>query len=446
MKLDYGTFLKDRTLWQNGSIDEEKNQFTSGEKNAWRTVKPLPLPAMTKIIYTVPSDVMVRAVLCKKTDAPETGDVNVDYTFDFSASKWRMKNYEIYAGNTDAEVMFVVTYEDGHEFDFEQMPVCFYRPEKNVLPAYWVNALEAAKQKILARRATIKNPAELFYLTDTHWVQSAQHSPVILNLLSKELGIPHTVFGGDMIVRYNPIKECGIREVTEFFDWLDEDVKIFTTLGNHDRNYSSGNTNRALRFSEEETYEYYHMKQAESFAVMDGDPSHGYYDYPEQKLRMVQFYLSDSMFNMPEDSYVDGALDWVEKKILELEEGWTVMIFTHGYSRGTNPDGSFIITKKNEQIRDRVLAIKERARADVAFWITGHIHDDLTDTLTNGKTTIPLISVLSDGYMYSHNATVGKMIVGTDTEQAIDCIQIDIEKRKIYLTRIGKGSDREFDF
>lgn len=446
MKLDYGTFLKDRTLWQNGSIDEANNQFTCGGDTAWRLINPLPLPAMTKIIFTVPQGVMVRAVLCTKKDSSEAGDVNADFVFDIPSTKWRIKNYEIYAGNEDKSVMFVVTYEDGRSFDFDEMPVCFYRPEKNVLPAYWVDALENAKNRILAHRATIKNPAELFYLTDTHWVQSAQHSPAILNHLSKELGIPHAIFGGDMIVRYNPVKECAVREVTEFYDWLDPDIKIFTTLGNHDRNYSSGNRDRSLRFSEEEAYQYYHMKEAESFAVMDDDPSHGYYDYPEQKLRMVQFYLSDSMFGMPEDSYVDGALDWVESKIMELDKDWTVIIFTHAYSRGTNPDGSYIITQKNEQIRDRVLGIKENARANVAFWISGHIHDDLTDLLSNGKTSIQLISVLSDGYMYAHNATAGKMIVGTDTEQAIDCIQIDTENRKIYCTRIGQGKDRVFEY
>ena len=77
----------------------------------------------------------------------------------------------------------------------------------------------------------------------------------------------------------------------------------------------------------------------ERFAVYEGDPSHGYFDYPEQKVRMVQFYLSDSKFGMPEDSYVDGALDWVEEKIRELDKDWTVVIFTHGYWRNfTTPD------------------------------------------------------------------------------------------------------------
>ena len=109
------------------------------------------------------------------------------------------------------------------------------------------------------------------------------------------------------------------------------------------------------------------MGRHEGFCVTEGDPSHGYYDDVEHKVRMVQFYLSDSMFNMPEDSYVDGALDWVEQKILELDEGWTVLLFTHGYSRGTNPDGSFIITEKNKQISNRLLGIKKAAKAELAW-------------------------------------------------------------------------------
>ena len=188
------------------------------------------------------------------------------------------------------------------------------------------------------------------------------------------------------------------------------------------------------------------MKCAESFAVMDNDPSHGYYDDTEHRVRMVQFYLSDSMFNMPEDSYVDGALDWVEEKIMELEEGWTVILFTHAYSRGNNPDGSFIITDKNKQISQRLLNIKKAARAELAFWITGHIHNDLYDVVSDGDTSLQLISVLSDGFPYANAPTAAKMVPATDTEQAFDHVLIDLARREIRFTRIGAGEDRLYRY
>ena len=447
MKIDNGEFLHDQSLWMQGGIDAESNTFTSGGKNAWRLINPLYMPSLTKILFSVPAGMKVLAVPCQRATELDVGEINKDYTFDLSGVKWRIKNNELRTMNDAGYAMFVVMKTDESDLDFDEIPVRFYSPEKDAIPAYWLHTLDKAEWKILdLRRRFGKNAVEFFYLTDTHWIDSAQRSPALLNELSRRTGVDHVVFGGDMIRRYNPDKDCGMREVTGFYNWLSEDLKIFTTLGNHDRNYSSGNNNRALRFSEEETYELYGMKRAESFAVMEGDPSHGYYDDAEHKVRMVQFYLSDSMFNMPEDSYVDGALDWVEKRIMELEEGWTVILFTHAYSRGNNPDGSFIITEKNKQIKDRILGIKKAAKAELAFWITGHIHNDLYDVVTDGEESLQIVSVLSDGYPYANSPTAAKMVPATDTEQAIDHVLIDLDRRELHFTRIGAGEDRFYRF
>ena len=447
MKIDNGTYLRDKSLWMQGGIDAEGTCLTAGGNNAWRLICPIRLQPLSKILYHVPAGMKLLALAGQKNADAETGDINRDYTFPLSPIKWRTKHRELCTINDTVYAMFVIMREDESPLDFEDITVRFYAPEKDVIPAYWLPSLEKAEWKILDQRRRFgQNAVEFFYLTDVHWIDNAQRSPAILNYITERTGEHHVVFGGDMIRRYNPNKDHGKQEVRGFYDWLSEDIKIFTTLGNHDRNYSSGNTNRALRFSEEETYELYDMKRAESFAVMENDPSHGYYDDVEHKVRMVQFYLSDSMFNMPEDSYVDGALDWVEKKIMELEEGWTVILFTHAYSRGTNPDGSYIITEKNKQISQRLLNIKKTARAELAFWITGHIHDDLYDCVSDGETSLQLISVLSDGYLYANSPTAARMVPTTDTEQAIDHVLVDLDRREIRFTRIGAGEDRLYRY
>lgn len=38
------------------------------------------------------------------------------------------------------------------------------------------------------------------------------------------------------------------------------------------------------------------------------------------------------------------------------------------------------------------------------------------------------------------------MTLGTDTEQSFDIMQVDLENRKIYITRVGSGSNREFTY
>ena len=93
-----------------------------------------------------------------------------------------------------------------------------------------------------------------------------------------------------------------------------------------------------------------------------------------------------------------------------------------------------------------MLGIKKAAKAELAFWITGHIHDDLYDVVSNGEESLQLISVLSDGYCYANAPTAAKMVPGTDTEQAIDHVLIDLNRRELHFTRIGAGEDRIYRY
>jgi hypothetical protein len=108
--------------------------------------------------------------------------------------------------------------------------------------------------------------------------------------------------------------------------------------------------------------------------------------------------------------------------------------------------GSFIITDKNKQISQRLLNIKKTARAELAFWITGHIHTDLYDVVSDADTSLQLISVLSDGFPYANSPTAAKMVPATDTEQAFDHVLVDLARREIRFTRIGAGEDRLYRY
>ena len=104
------------------------------------------------------------------------------------------------------------------------------------------------------------------------------------------------------------------------------------------------------------------------------------------------------------------------------------------------------INEKNKQISQRLLNIKKAARAELAFWITGHIHNDLYDCVSDEDTSLQLISVLSDGYCYANAPTAAKMVPATDTEQAIDHVLISLDRREIRFTRIGAGEDRLYRY
>ena len=80
--------------------------------------------------------------------------------------------------------------------------------------------------------------------------------------------------------------------------------------------------------------------------------------------------------------------------------------------------------------------------------ITGHCHID-GSFITQGG--IPVIATTCDSYAQNYELVNGVPTLsprtpgGTD-EQAFDVFQFDFTNRKIYATRIGYGSDREFTF
>lgn len=82
---------------------------------------------------------------------------------------------------------------------------------------------------------------------------------------------------------------------------------------------------------------------------------------------------------------------------------------------------------------------------DVACVISGHVHADYSKLTDEG---IPVISTACDRgpTQTSSDSFNANRQPGTINEQVFDVVQIDLTNRKIYLTRIGAGQDRSFDF
>ena len=123
------------------------------------------------------------------------------------------------------------------------------------------------------------NCVEFIFVTDWHWDNNAHNSPSLVNRIAKKSGIKNVLLGGDAISYYHSTKEAAIEEAFAFYDGLDSDLNVFTTLGNHDRNGSSGNTDRTIMLTDSEAYAIY-TKRSESFAVTEKSVNYGYWDFP----------------------------------------------------------------------------------------------------------------------------------------------------------------------
>jgi hypothetical protein len=341
-----------------------------------------------------------------------------------------------------------------------QVKILYSEPKAEgptALGAYWADELTDAIGRIdEIRESASSYLSEFFFITDTHWIQNAQASPALINYMSEQLGVNNVVFGGDLIYRYNASKDSAINdEINSFYaaftDFCKngENLRIFSMLGNHDRNGSSNQPDASMRLTEEEAYDLY-LKRMEGWAVTEaGNPNHAYYDDTVNKVRYVQFYFAGGQWGMTEDANTPTSLAWATEKIMELDETWTVVLFTHGFFCGT--EGSQTeITEESAKMEQAILKLKSESRADIAAWITGHNHEDRAKVLqmTNPETgelvtELLLLSFNADAYTHSSGY---KMSLGTVTEQCFSFIQVDALNKVIYVTGVGAAEDMTFSY
>ena len=390
-----------------------------------------------------------------RNEGSNTGNLFTDYTI--VKKSWNNGGFS-YTATEDFYVMVTVKHESPHgSYPFsmsspamQDVVVSYDAPGTSGKPigAHWNAELEDGISKIEAIRAQAGGSiSEFFWLTDTHWFGNAQFSPALITYLSKELDEDFVVFGGDVITKYNDVKLNAIeKEVKAFFyafegftKYGEENLKIMTTLGNHDRNRSSKCPDiHRLGFTEEESYKLYYERMEKWGVTVEGDANRSYYDDTENKVRYIQFFFAGSRHGMLEDRlYVDGALNWAEEHIRELDEDWTVVLFTHGFfcdSKGASNE----ITAKDVEVAERILTIQKEAKAEIALWVVGHVHTERNEILATDdkQTTLRIVSTYADANTY-----VSGMKGGTVNEQSFLFFQVDKAHKTVYGTRFGFGDD-----
>ena len=298
------------------------------------------------------------------------------------------------------------------------------------IPSHWDDEIATSETAIRNHEITMgEHGVEFFFVTDTHWLGNAQQSGEIIAKMSKDLNIPLVVFGGDAVYSRADSRSEAIEELRDFYDAYNKDFYLFSTIGNHDYNYV-GSSDTTIYTTDGDLYAV-GCRRMEDFAYTDQSARHAYYDNTSQKVRYIQVNCANNQ------AITNADLEWVDARITELDAGWTAILFSHSYFSS----GASIPTACAENA-EHFATLNESADATIACWIVGHCHMDTSDD-THG---ILVISTSCDVYNQSTQNGGPEMAFGTDTEQCIDCYQIDTSNRKIYVTRIGAGDDREFTY
>jgi hypothetical protein len=161
------------------------------------------------------------------------------------------------------------------------------------------------------------------------------------------------------------------------------------------------------------------------------------YDNKAQKIRYIQFfYTADS-------GYRDDVATALTRALQSTESGWTVVLMSHAY--WTINNGEIIVSQGATNYANLITGLIDDIDADFPLWICGHIHTDMTTTISSsGGKTVRIISTTTDST--AQNPSSPAMTPGTTTEQAFDVYQIDTTNKTINIVRVGAGNSRSYTY
>ena len=333
---------------------------------------------------------------------------------------------------------------DKLEEDIERL-----KEDGNFLPSYYKQHLESKIKDIQKKDLLYNMQGDTFaFITDTHIVENANNSTILLKEIVKNTNVNFILDGGDVLTQdSHDIAISQSREhIKDMVNKFGDKYKF--TPGNHDDNrYLSSD-----KFLNNEVYSLYakHLEESNvnEFYISDNKISY-YFDNKKQKIRYICLDSNSGMINTNQSA-------WLANTALNFSEsGWSVVIFTHwmfeenasGVNEFTNTASVDILSNILNAFINGGTYNRSDLGIDINYSnkqgnccviICGHTHKD--DSMTT-KDGIQVICTTCDCYGYG--ARVDKK--GTYEEQAFDICHLDTKNKKLYMTRIGAGSNREFN-
>ncbi|MBE6651294.1 MAG: metallophosphoesterase [Ruminococcaceae bacterium] len=354
------------------------------------------------------------------------------------------------------------------------------------IPEYWQEYLEEKIKKIHENQIKAGPDSMSFgIVSDIHWRTNQMHTAALMEKILTDCSIPYFFNAGDLFSGQGICKPEA--NIAEFIDYR----KLFARIegkcliaeGNHDAVYSTFEAPDyyAQNISLSEFYEYYFRHQSQYPDRVFG-PTGTYY-YADDKLHKTRLVVLNT-HDIPDDSVKEegrpvyhkfritgtgirqAQLNWFANVALDVPStDWTVVLCTHEpmcYSldnRNEVPGYGIIVKilnafKKHTKFEGEELYEGQQAHfstkisvdytgrgGNFAVWVGGHTHWDY-DLVLDGVLSV---ATLNDG-MHNSDRNPTPHEAGTTNEQAFDIYTIDKTNHKLYVTRIGAGNDREFEY
>lgn len=362
------------------------------------------------------------------------------------------------------------------------------------IPEYWNEAVSSAVEKMKAIYKTAGSNATGFvFCSDMHCEPNDSNKAYIQNIgklaskVMRECSIPFFCSAGDNTTQSSGYSisdmEANMVKVREIFKYI-PDERVILTVGNHDgatgqKTVDGTLTHYRYQLTEAERYNVYFRKYATSIERHYGNGgTYFYVDDNPNKLRYILLNThwtiwagdSDGFTTDIQNSYFHNSifgqeqLSWLANEALDMPSGYNAVIIQHtssdgaderyiqdravfnavvnGFNNKTTVNSTYtgtydwqssMVTKDFADTNGEVIAV-----------FVGHKH---ADTINTTVLSCPIISITTCGaYDDIRDTNPPTRTAGTATETAIDIVTIDKSERKIYMTRLGAGSDREISY
>lgn len=295
------------------------------------------------------------------------------------------------------------------------------------------------------------------FITDVHTGDSACNSMKLAKYIEdKTSALPFMLFGGD-VPETNTGDEAGMYEQAAKWQQMMAQYgkhRVYSCHGNHDylANVSSGSINLPHWLC----WAYAIGYMPDNIHMNDSGSMSYYFDVESKKTRFIVLDQYSGSGRPNFQGYVlmsPADYTWLVDEALNIDD-YKVIMLMHQPLNLANDEGSSATLSllksvisgfaQHTHVQDSYgAAVVDKDfstnTSELVCVFAGHVHKDVSSDLDGFLTIVTTSDGLytTDGYGRS---------MGTIAEGAFDAVSIDYDNRKIYCTRIGAGSDREFSY
>lgn len=297
----------------------------------------------------------------------------------------------------------------------------------NELPAYYTESgyLDGRVKEIVSAKEQMKEYEAFFWITDIHWEPelNARRSPAMIRYLASQTGIDKILNGGDT---GNSSVIC-TNAINRLRDAIGSN-KVYSVNGNHE-------INDASRY--EKPFERVHKALRDHCSDIDygdNDKSYYYFDRVDSKVRYIGLSAYGLFVdNHYESAYTSEQILWFKEIALNVEEGWTIVIFTHALY--TVDPYSNVLSVLSRPFVDAI--DQYQGKGKIACVLMGDSH---VDRVHIGETGVPyILSQCDRTEPYKGDINVER-IWGTISEQHFEVVLLDLKKQEVRLYAIGSDA------